>query len=199
VPARVRGKGGELGFKGVVTTDNMMMGGILKEYELSEACVMALIAGNDLILSRDESPIRLRILQAATKAVRAGRLPESEVDEKVQRILAMRWEMGLAKNGGLVKAEKAAAPSDDPEIVQTAMEAAERSVLVMRDKQKILPVAAHKRVLPVEQIFPTHAQANNQYIHPGLLWEEMCAISDNVGSVEIQNVPGAADAGGTPA
>jgi beta-N-acetylhexosaminidase len=184
---------GELGFKGVVTTDNMMMGGILKEYELSEACVQALIAGNDLILSRDESPIRLKILQSVTQAVKDGRLPESELDEKVQRILAMRWDMGLAKNGGLVKADKADAPIDDPVVVKTAMEAAERSVLVMRDTQKAMPVAAGKRVLLVEQIFPTHAQANNQYIHPGLLWEEMCAISDSVASVEIPNVPGAAD------
>jgi beta-N-acetylhexosaminidase len=184
---------GELGFKGVVTTDNMMMGGILKQYELAEACVMALIAGNDLVLCRDESPIRLKILQATMQAVKDGRLPESEVDEKVQRILAMRWDMGLARDGGLVKAEKAGAPINDPVVVKTAMEAAERSVLVMRDTQKALPVAAGKKVLLVEQVFPTHAQANNQYIHPGLLWDEMCAISESVGSVEIPNVPGAND------
>jgi beta-N-acetylhexosaminidase len=184
---------GELGFQGVITTDNMMMGGILKQYEMSEAIVQTLIAGNDLVLCRDESPIRFKILESVTQAIKDGRLPENEVDEKVQRILALRWDMGLAKNGGLVKPEKAAVPINDPIVVKTAQEAAEKSVLVLRDTQKALPVGPDKRVLLVEQVFPTHAQANNQYCHPGLLWEEMCALSGQVGSVEIMNVPGAAD------
>jgi beta-N-acetylhexosaminidase len=115
------------------------------------------------------------------------------VDEKVRRILAMRWEMGLAENGGLVDADKADAPIGDRFVVDAARDAAERSILVMCDRSRTLPVSAGKRVLVVEQIFPTHRAANNMYCHPGLLWEEMCAISDRVGSVEIENVPSPAD------
>jgi beta-N-acetylhexosaminidase len=184
---------GELGFKGVVTTDNMMMGGILKQYELSEACVMALIAGNDLVLCRDESPIRLKILQSVKQAIKERRLPVKEVDEKVRRILGMRWDMGLAKDGGLVNAKRAALPIGDAKVVSAARDAAERSVLVMWDRAKALPLSLKKKVLLVEQIFPTHQAANNMYCHPGLLWEEMCAISPNVGSIEIANVPSEAD------
>ncbi|MBM4148310.1 MAG: hypothetical protein FJ224_04635 [Lentisphaerae bacterium] len=184
---------GELGFNGVVTTDNMMMGGILKQYEMSEAIVQALIAGNDLVLCRDESPIRFRILESVKQAVKEGRLPEQEVDEKVRRILAMRWDMGLAKNGGLVDAAKADAPIRGKFVQDAAREAAERSVLVVANRGKVLPVDPKKRVLLVEQIFPTHAAANNMYCHPGLLWEEMGVIGKSVGSIEIQNLPDAGD------
>ena len=53
---------GELGFNGVITSDNMTMGGILKQYEMSDAVVEVLAAGCNLILMRDESPIRIKII-----------------------------------------------------------------------------------------------------------------------------------------
>ncbi|MBN2411937.1 hypothetical protein JXQ31_09620 [candidate division KSB1 bacterium] len=179
----------ELGFKGVVTTDNMMMGGIIQKFEMREAIIRALIAGNDLILCRDESPLRIRIVEAVLEAVRSKRLPEADVDEKVKRILAMRWDMGLAQNGGKVGPQKADEAINDKFVINTAIEAAEKSVLVLRDKAGLLPLNPDKKVLLVEQIFSTHQMANNFSCHPGMLWEEMCALSPNVGSVEVHNIP----------
>lgn len=183
----------ELDFKGVITTDNMMMGGILKKYEMSEAIVKMVIAGCDLILCRDESPIRIKIIESLTEAVRAGRLTEQRLDEAVERILIMRWNMGLAENGGKVDDQKAADPINDPFVVEAAKEAADKSVLLIRDEAKLLPLDPDKKILLVEQIFPTHEFSNNMYSHPGLLWDEMCKLSDNVASVEIPYVPGEMD------
>ncbi len=180
---------GELGFEGVITTDNMMMGGILKQYEMSEAIVQTLIAGNDLVLCRDESPIRRKILDHVKQAVSDGRLPEAEVDQKVIRILGMRWDMGLAENGGQIEPAKADQVRQDSVTVKTAVEAAEKSVLLLRDNDGILPISPDKKVLLIEQVFPTQAASNNMYSHPGLLWEEMLELSSNVGTVEIQNIP----------
>ena len=183
---------GELGFKGVITTDNMMMGGILKKYEMVEAIIRMLEAGCDLVLCRDESPIRIKICEAVLHAVKSGRISERSLDEKVERILAMRYDMGLAENGGLVD-EKAAGSAADCEFVRsTAVEAAEKSLLV-RDEDGLLPIAADKKILLVEQVFPTQSRCNNVYCHPGMLWEEMCRYSDNVYCVEIPNTPEEAD------
>jgi len=180
---------GELGFKGVVTTDNTMMGGLLMKYEMSEAIVRALIAGCDLALCRDESPARYDIYNAVLEAVKSGRYPESQLDESVKRILEMRWDMGLAENGGKVDASKAGEPFNDPFVVKTATEAAEKTVLLMRDDAKNLTLKPEQKVLLIEQIFPNHEFANNMYSHPGLLWEEMCKLSENVGSVETKYRP----------
>lgn len=185
---------GEFGFQGVVTTDNMMMGGVLQKYELREAILQYILAGNDLILLRDESPVRLRIMEFLAEAVKEGRLPEARLDEACQRILRMRWDMGLAENGGLVDVQSAAlAGRFDPDIRHAATELAERSVLLLRDEQNVLPLDENASVLLVEQVFPTHLAANTMDCHPGLLWDEMCRISNKTGSVEIANTPSQAD------
>jgi beta-N-acetylhexosaminidase len=182
-----------MGFDGVITTDNLTMGGILQQHEMAEAAVLSLAAGCDLILCRDESPIRYEIIEKTIKAVKSGYIKESQVDASVQRILKMRWTMGLAVNGGKVDTEQASAGFNDPVVMQTAQEAADKSVLLLRDKAKLLPLNKDAKVLLIEQIFPTHAFANNMYSHPGLLWEQLCLHSDRVASVEIPYVPSDAD------
>ncbi|MFW5860050.1 MAG: glycoside hydrolase family 3 N-terminal domain-containing protein [Planctomycetota bacterium] len=182
----------ELGFTGVITTDNMMMGGLLQRYELTEAVLRTLQAGCDLVLLRDESPIRWRILERIVAAVRSGEYPEAMLDAAVERVLRMRHRMGLAENGGLVDPDRADR-FDDPAVVAAAADCAAASTLLVRDRAGALPVAPDARVLLVEQIFPTQARANDSYTRPGLLWEEMCAIGSAVGSVEIENVPTAQD------
>ena len=179
----------ELGFTGVTTTDNMMMGGILQRLEIREAIVRAIEAGNDLILYRDESPQRIRILETVLDAVRSGRIPESQIDESVSRILGLRWDMDLAENGGKVDPAGAGLPINDPFVIETAKEAAEKSVLLLRDDAGLLPLKPQQNILLVEQVFSSHQMANNMSCYPGMLWEEMCRESSNVGSVEIPLAP----------
>jgi beta-N-acetylhexosaminidase len=184
---------GELGFDGVITTDNMIMGGILKQYEMSDAVVAALAAGCNLILMRDESPIRIKIIEKVLDAVKSGKLSESTIDDSVRRVLAMRWDMGLAENGGIVKPPDAEEILNDEFVVSTAKEAAQKCLLVLRDNAGSLPLKPEQKVLLVEQIYHTHWEANNYYCHPGMLWEEMCELSPNVSSVEISTTPSEED------
>jgi beta-N-acetylhexosaminidase len=177
-----------LGFEGVITTDNMMMGGVLKKYEMTDAVVKTIQAGCDVILSRDESPLRFKILDAVANAVRTRMIPESRIDESVKRILKMRYTAGLAANGGIVDVDKAGVAFDEPVVVATAHEAARKSV-ALRDTAGILPLSRSHKTLLIEQIFPTHEFANDMYSHPGLLWEQMCKHSNCIGSVEIPFVP----------
>jgi beta-N-acetylhexosaminidase len=185
---------GELGFQGVITTDNMMMGGVLHHWELREAVLQYILAGNDLILLRDESPIRIRIVQYLLDAFKQKRLPEARLDESVHRVLRFRWDMGLARDGGKVNPAQAASVGiHDPDTCKAAREIAEKSVLLLRDRNRVMPVARDRKILVVEQVFPTHLAANTMECHPGLLWDEMCRLGTQVGSVEIQNTPTPAD------
>ncbi|MBZ0099536.1 MAG: hypothetical protein K8F30_10645, partial [Taibaiella sp.] len=175
----------ELGFQGVIVADNTIMGGLLMKFEMSDAIVRCLIAGHDMVLCRDDSPARLKIVNGIIDAVKSGRYPEKQLDESVYRVLSSRWDMGLPENGGKVDALKAAEPFNDPFVASTAKEAAEKTILVLRDREKLLPLDPDKKVLLIEQIFPTHLEANTHYCHPGLMWEGMIKASDNAGSVEI--------------
>jgi beta-N-acetylhexosaminidase len=183
----------ELGFKGVVTSDNTQMGGLLEKYPLDEAILRCLQAGCDLILCRAYTPVRFKLLAATVAAVKDGRLSEARIDESVQRILRMRWDMGLVENGGKVDPELADAPFNDPKIIATAEEAAERCTLVLRDRENLLPLPRNKKILLVEQIHHFHRFINNEYSHPGMLWQEMLAQRSDIAAVHINEKPTAED------
>lgn len=78
---------GELKYDGIIITDAMNMGAISEYYSSSEAAVMAVQAGVDMILMPSD-------FQAARKgildAVRDGRILEERLDESVRRILELK-------------------------------------------------------------------------------------------------------------
>jgi beta-N-acetylhexosaminidase len=176
---------GELGFRGVVTTDNVQMGGLLEHYDMGEAVVRCLIAGCDLVLCRAYSPQRRQVLAAIKAAVREGRWREAGLDASVRRILAMRWRMGLAENGGKVAAAAAGTLFNDPRTAALADEAARRSTVVLRDRAGLLPLPDGKRILLVEQIHHFHRFINNSYSHPGMLWQELRRIAPGIATVSV--------------
>jgi len=176
----------ELGFNGVITTDAVQMGGLLEKYEIADAVIRCLQAGCDLFLSRAVTPVNEYLLARVAEAVKTGAYPESQLDESVQRILSMRWDMGLAKDGGKVIAANAGDFFDDPFVVDTAVKAAQKCTVLFRDEAGLLPLKPDQRVLLVEQVHHFHSFINDMYAHPGLLWEELCALSDNVSVVLIR-------------
>jgi beta-N-acetylhexosaminidase len=88
-PATVRLLRGELGFAGVVMTDDLAaMASITDRVDPGEAAVRALAAGVDVVLlSGADVPALLDRLEAA---VAAGTLTEAAVDASVVRTLALR-------------------------------------------------------------------------------------------------------------
>ncbi len=82
----------ELGFKKVVITDAMNMQAITKFYEDEEAAVLAVQAGNDMILT----PKNLKkAFNGILAAVEEGEIEEKELDESVKRILSVKLERGI--------------------------------------------------------------------------------------------------------
>ncbi|HVU33417.1 MAG TPA: glycoside hydrolase family 3 N-terminal domain-containing protein [Opitutaceae bacterium] len=176
---------GELGFEGVVTTDNIQMGGLLARYGMGEAVVRCLVAGCDLVLCRAYSPQRRRVLEAVREAVRSGRFAERDLDAAVRRVLTLRWKMGLAATGGLVDADRAGSLFHDPEIVDLADEAATRGTVLLRDRTGMLPLPRDRRILLVEQVHHFHRFINNGYAHPGVLWRELRGQAPNIATVAV--------------
>lgn len=86
---------GLLGHEGLVITDSLSMSAITNTYSPSEACIMAIEAGADILLM----PGDLReALDGVEDAVKSGRIPESRINESVCRILTAKQGMGLLDN-----------------------------------------------------------------------------------------------------
>ncbi len=88
---------GELGYNGVVITDGLYMHGITEHWSLSQAAVMAIAAGNDLIEGPYTVPQVASVLTALNQAVQSGQLTEARVDQSIERILLMKIEAGIIK------------------------------------------------------------------------------------------------------
>ncbi len=90
---------GELGFGGVILSDDMQMGAILEEYSLETAAIEAIKAGVDVILIANQNTYDIdhvrRIKAAIIAAVEQGEISRQRIDESVARILALKRKYGL--------------------------------------------------------------------------------------------------------
>ncbi|MGF1524164.1 MAG: glycoside hydrolase family 3 N-terminal domain-containing protein [Leptolyngbyaceae cyanobacterium] len=73
----------DLGFKGLIVTDALIMGAIAKHYGPYEAAVMALEAGADVLLMPEDPD---GTIQAVCEAVRTGRLAPERILASVERV-----------------------------------------------------------------------------------------------------------------
>ncbi|MDO4572562.1 MAG: glycoside hydrolase family 3 N-terminal domain-containing protein [Clostridia bacterium] len=85
----------QMGFAGVVMSDDFRMGGLTNRYEPGEAALRFLNAGGDLILCGARLSEQESIMQALHAAAEAGSLSEARINESVARILLLKWRAGL--------------------------------------------------------------------------------------------------------
>ena len=90
----------EMGFDGVVCTDDLTMGAISKTYGIGEAAVRAVEAGCDLLLVCHEAENLKTAYDALCAAVESGRISEERLDESVLRILSLKTEYKLTNDLG---------------------------------------------------------------------------------------------------
>ena len=81
----------EIGFSGLIITDDLYMDAIREYTHGQEAAVMAVLAGNDLLCCSDYQTQYPAVVQA----LKDGKISDSRVDESVMRILQYKISMGL--------------------------------------------------------------------------------------------------------
>ena len=86
----------QLGFKGVIMSDSLSMGGVIAHYSLPQAAVLALSAGNDLILLSNGDPLyEGKAMSAIQLAVMSGRIDRQKLHESALRVNQLRDKWGL--------------------------------------------------------------------------------------------------------
>lgn len=170
----------KLGFEGVITTDSMTMGAIATRYGVAHACAMALEAGADLVLMKAENQLVEETVAEIRRFVTEGILPESSLDEKVYRVLELKYRYGLffdSEDHGI----SPEAVIGDSAIRRLAGTVARRSVLIGRQEEGALPLKKKEKVLVVEQKVKNY---NTMQWHSGILFENCIAYGENVAYLE---------------
>ncbi len=118
-----------LGFKGLIATDALDMGGVAKEISKDEIVIRAFEAGSDLLLMPADPAAAIT---AMTRAVESGRVSRERLDFSVRKILEMKRDAGLfakrdvdlAAINGVIRA---------PEHVAIATDVTRRSIVLLKD------------------------------------------------------------------
>ncbi len=107
---------GELGFKGIAITDDMEMEGVLNgTYDTPMACLLALEAGNDMVLISHSPPTQERTWKALRKAMHESPRFASTVRESARRIVETKLKC-FQDTGGANPADPLVDPSADPSV-----------------------------------------------------------------------------------
>lgn len=120
----------EWGFKGVVLTD----------FCHSRSTVKAALAGLDIDMpwgNFETVPFGKPLLEA----VQVGKVPEEVLDEKIRRILWLRYKLGMLETGKRKQAQGAVNTLEHQEI---ALKTAEEGLVLLKNEKNFLPLSLNK-------------------------------------------------------
>lgn len=83
----------EMGFTGIVMSDDFRMGGLTLRYDVGDAAVRFLLAGGDLILCGPRTDLQIKIMKALSAAAADGTLSDARINESVIRILEKKMKV----------------------------------------------------------------------------------------------------------
>jgi beta-N-acetylhexosaminidase len=101
---------GEIGFRGVIVSDDLEMGAVSETCPIGEATVRAAEAGHDLLLVCHTEGAQRTAAQALLDAYRGGRLPRPQLERAAARVQALRERRTTRAEGGPPRPERDGGP-----------------------------------------------------------------------------------------
>lgn len=136
-----------LGFDGLIITDAMNMQALTKYYPASEAAVMAVNAGNDILIMPPDEEETINVM---VDAVQSGKIDIQRINESVRKILAAKRWLQLEKNkiSNINNLWKKIATKSN---LALASEIADKSITLVRNTRRVVPVrtAQYKKVMSI--------------------------------------------------
>lgn len=86
----------EMGYKGVIITDDLEMQAISKNWDLREAAIKSVEAGADILLVCHTIENQQKVYNAVVQGVNDGKIDENRIDESVRRILRLKYQYKLS-------------------------------------------------------------------------------------------------------
>jgi beta-glucosidase len=188
----------ELGFNGFVVSDWEDIKKLVSIWRIAatekEATRLAVMAGIDMSMVPNDYSFADHLIAL----VKEGVVPQARIDEAVRRILRVKFELGLFENPVATAALKANFAR--PESRQVSLEAARESITLLKNADKILPLAKTAKVLVTGPTADSLVSLNNGWTYVWQGSEESLypkdrhtirrAIEAKVGAGNMTYVPG---------
>ena len=127
----------ELGFDGLLITDDMEMKAIDDRYRSGEAAVMAVEAGADIVMVLWSPTKQLEVFDALLSAVKSGRISQDRLNQSVERILKSKEE---AFDRRFVDPDTVGGTVGTDTHQQLAQTIASRAITVVGNRDNTLPL-----------------------------------------------------------
>lgn len=88
----------DLGFDGIIISDDMTMGAVIENYTLDVAVLEFLKAGGDIALICHGQDNPIKVINFIKESINNGEITLEEIDEKVYRILSLKEKYKLIDN-----------------------------------------------------------------------------------------------------
>ncbi|HSJ87418.1 MAG TPA: glycoside hydrolase family 3 N-terminal domain-containing protein [Anaerolineales bacterium] len=176
----------ELGFNGFIVSDWQAMDQIYPD-DYYASIVTSVNAGVDMNMVPYDY---IKFIETIGQAVNNGDIPESRVDEAVRRILRVKFALGLFEQP--MPNRKFQATVRSPEHVDLARQAVRESLVLLKNKDNILPLSKDTPV-----IFVAGEGANNIGLQSGgwtLEWQGKPG-NDNQGTTIFSGIKAAVNSG----
>ncbi|WHY85811.1 beta-N-acetylhexosaminidase [Neobacillus novalis] len=85
----------QLGFTGVIITDDMTMGAITEHFDIGKAAVESVKAGSDIILVGHGYNNVVKIISSLKAAVQNGEISEQRLNESIERIIQLKRKYSI--------------------------------------------------------------------------------------------------------
>ena len=130
----------DMGFKGIVVTDALDMGGLTRLYarDTGRAAVDSFKAGNDVLIIPHDLDASYRAL---LQAVKSGEISPTRLDASVRKILETKAALGLNK-ARLVDLTQLSSEIAKPENLAEGQRIADEGITLVRDNGKVIPLQA---------------------------------------------------------
>ncbi|KAI0379019.1 glycoside hydrolase family 3 protein [Hypomontagnella monticulosa] len=130
----------ELGFKGVAISECLEMQSLIQEYGVKGGTVMAVEAGNDLVLLCRAHDVQLEAISGLKLGVENGIISKERIYTSLKRVLRLKsvctsWQKAL-NPPGLALLSKI-----HPTHLALSRKAYDHSITVVRDKDNLLPLS----------------------------------------------------------
>ena len=131
------------GFNGLVISDSNAIAecvnhGIAEDKR--DASKQAIMAGMDMDMSSNS------YIECLKELVESGEVPESVLDEAVDDVLRIKFELGLFDNPYQTNAERESQAMLKDEYRALAREAADKSIVLLKNEDNILPLKADTKI-----------------------------------------------------
>ncbi|MBK8807722.1 MAG: glycoside hydrolase family 3 protein [Bacteroidales bacterium] len=132
---------GKMGFKGVIISDALNMGGVAGYYKNQiETAVESFKAGVDVVLWPD-----LEYMDTVEARILRGEIPMERLDDAVSRVWALREKFNLLKKESSIF--KKLTPEDKEFISNTGQAIADKAITLIKDVRKELPITPQRDTL----------------------------------------------------